>query len=427
MIDYRLLGVLLLMGVLPTLYRTVRIHFLGDLPVDWGYNIASQLTWLSVTYEVVHEALMLPMFFLIGRFIHDDTSFSRVVSNGLLLIGALYASLSLLTIAFADPMVRFMAQKDDLVSATVTYIRIEAVGLTIAAFARYLTLVLITIKEDRRLLVLLAIQMGLSVLLDTFLVSSLPFSLHLGVNGIAFTNILVNAVLVTVSLLMLLGCGVRPFGPGFRIDWSWLGDWFKVGGLSGLESFVRNAAFVLMVVRLVNVVQQQGTFWVMNNFIWGWLLFPILALGDLVKRDTAANEDAVLTRTPAYVFLTAGVVGIWFLTIPAWQWFVSTVMGVPNPGIVFRLALISLAFYVVFAFNNIADSVFYGRGRTDLMLYQSLIVNLLFYGGAYILYRAGIYSPTLTKITVMFGAGIAFDSAITFVMFARFRRKLVRA
>jgi len=380
-----------------------------------------------VTYEVVHEALMLPMFFLIGRFIHDDTSFSRVVSNGLLLIGALYASLSLLTIAFPEPMVRFMAQKDDLVSATVTYIRIETVGLTIAAFARYLTLVLITIKQDRRLLVLLAIQMGLSVLLDTFLVSSLPFSLHLGVNGIAFTNILVNAVLVTVSLLMLLGCGVRPFGPGFRIDWSWLGDWSKVGGLSGLESFVRNAAFVLMVVRLVNVVQQQGTFWVMNNFIWGWLLFPILALGDLVKRDTAANEDAVLTRTPAYVFLTVVVVGIWFLTIPAWQWFVSTVMGVPNAGIVSHLALISLAFYVVFAFNNIADSVFYGRGRTDLMLYQSLIVNLLFYGWAYILYRAGIYSPTLTKITVMLGAGIAFDSAITFIMFARFRRKLVRA
>jgi hypothetical protein len=65
-IDYRLLGVLIAMGLLPTIYITVRIYFLRDLPVDWGYNIASQLTWLSIMYEVVHESLMLPMFFLIG-------------------------------------------------------------------------------------------------------------------------------------------------------------------------------------------------------------------------------------------------------------------------------------------------------------------------------------------------------------------------
>jgi hypothetical protein len=39
-IDYRLLGVLTLMGLLPTVYATVRIHFLGNLSIDWGYNIA---------------------------------------------------------------------------------------------------------------------------------------------------------------------------------------------------------------------------------------------------------------------------------------------------------------------------------------------------------------------------------------------------
>ena len=73
---------------------------------------------------------------------------------------------------------------------------------------------------------------------------------------------------------------------------------------------------------------------------------------------------------------------------------------------------------------SIADSVFYGRGRTDLMLYQSLIVNSVFYGGVFMLYQTGVSVPTLVGIAVMFGTGIAIDSIITFVMFYYFRRRI---
>ena len=114
----------------------------------------------------------------------------------------------------------------------------------------------------------------------------------------------------------------------------------------------------------------------------------------------------------------------WLLSIPLWRPFIRDVMGVANADVVFRLSLISLAFYVTFAFNNIADSVFYGSGRTDLMLYQSLLVNTVFYGGLFVLYQMGIYRPTLVGIAVMFGVGIAIDSGITFLMYRRFRRSV---
>ena len=38
----------LVTAVLPTVYTTVRINFLGDLPGDWGFNIASQLAWVNL-------------------------------------------------------------------------------------------------------------------------------------------------------------------------------------------------------------------------------------------------------------------------------------------------------------------------------------------------------------------------------------------
>ena len=423
-INYRLFGTLILMSLLPTIYLTVRINFLGNLPGDWGYNIASQLTWLNVSYEVVHEAIMLPMFFLIGKFLHVDAKFQNAVANAVILIGIFYAGLIAVTVVFARPMIVFMAQKTELVEATISYIRLEAFSSGLSAFVRFFTIVLILKDRERYLFLVLGLQLVMSVLLDSLFISQLPFSLNLGVNGIAYANIIVNALLIVLLAFLVSRQGMRFFGAWFRIDLGWFREWLRVGGLSGLESFVRNAAFILMVIRLVNVVQEQGVFWVTNNFIWGWLLLPVLALGELIRRDSADDESSIRDKAPGYFAITGIIVVLWFVTMPAWRWFLGHVMNMADPNVILRLVAISLVFYIAFAFNNVADSVFYGRGRTDLMLYQSLIVNTLFYGGAFLLYKTGVFFPDLTGIAVMFGLGIVFDSVITFIMYRRFVRRL---
>ena len=62
-------------------------------------------------------------------------------------------------------------------------------------------------------------------------------------------------------------------------------DFIKIGGISGLESLVRNFFYMIMIIRMVNAVSEQGTYWMANNFIWGWLLLPVIQLGELIKRD----------------------------------------------------------------------------------------------------------------------------------------------
>ena len=52
-INWRLFTALLIMGLCPTVYTTVRTFFLGQLPGDWAYSIAGQLSWVSLIYEVV--------------------------------------------------------------------------------------------------------------------------------------------------------------------------------------------------------------------------------------------------------------------------------------------------------------------------------------------------------------------------------------
>lgn len=40
-----------------------------------------------------------------------------------------------------------------------------------------------------------------------------------------------------------------------------------------------------MICKMVNMVAEQGNYWIANNFIWGWLLIPITALSEVIRRD----------------------------------------------------------------------------------------------------------------------------------------------
>ena len=50
-INHRLFLALLVLGLCPTVYSTVRVFFLGQLPGDWAFSIAGQLS------ECVKESL----------------------------------------------------------------------------------------------------------------------------------------------------------------------------------------------------------------------------------------------------------------------------------------------------------------------------------------------------------------------------------
>ena len=415
-LNIKLYGTLILISFLPVVYSTVRIYFLGNLPGDWGFNIASQLSWVNIFYEVVQEALILPLFYLIGKALHDRGELSNRVRTGLTSAFLVFLAMSILIIAFVFPLLKFMGQKQEIIRQTAQYIRLESIAIQISVLFRFISIVLIILKRNGKLLTLLTIQMILTILSDTLLVSSLPMSLKIGVNGIAIGNICVNLVLVIVGVTMLHRDGIHVISKE-KNNFAWLKNWLRIGGLSGLESFVRNAAFTLMIIRMINMVQEQGTFWVANNFIWGWLLLPIIALGELIKRNTAEDSHSIKRTMPAYIILTTGICILWLTTMPVWNVFVQKVMNVASYQSVVNVAVISIVFYIIFAYNNIVDSIFYGLGRTDLMLYQSLLVNTLFYGGMYIAYKTGLFVPSLERIAIMFGVGMAADSMITFVMF----------
>lgn len=421
-INYKLFLALLVLGLVPTIYTTVRVFFLGQLPGECSFSIAGQLSWVNLLYEILSEAIVLPLFFFIGKVLVDKNEFASLMRTGLILSVGAYTLLSFLIIALAKPLLTLMATDKAIIDASATYIRIESVASIFSLAFNFIMVGMVTLGKEKYVYVLTAVKLVLCLLVDTFMVSTLPVSLNLGVNGIAFSNIIVNVILVATAIVLLSKGGIVLFKKE-KLSFGWMKDFAKVGGISGLESFVRNIAYMLMIARMVNMVGEQGTYWVANKFIWGWLLLPVLQLGELIKRETATDENAIKNNSLGYFVITLAICVLWCITIPLWKPFMANVLNFSDIDKLFELVMVLLGFYMVYAFQNVFDSTFYGLGKTNYMLFESVVTNTIYYGGAFILYLCGAWQPTLIGIALLFGIGNAFDAIVSLVAYVFLLKK----
>lgn len=409
--------------LIPAIYSTIRINYLGDLPNEWGVNIASQLSWVSLLYEIMEEALILPLFYVFGKSITSKKEIENKTKSIIVLAGSIFLVLSILMYIFAKPLCIFMASDLSTLNETVEYIKLESIGLFINIIYKIFITLFVSIGKDNKMYILIISQAILSIIFDSIFFSNLPISLHLGVNGIAYTNMIVKTLLIIISLMMLYNENIRIFNSD-KISFLWIKEYLIIGFYSGLESFVRNIAYILMVSKMVNTISEQGTYWIANNFIWTWLLIPANAMYDVIKKETAEDANNIMTKTKGYFSVSTVFSMLWFASIPLWKPFIHVVLNVSEYQTVFNIVLIQSSFYIIYIYNCILDGTIYGRGKTNYMLIESIFTNLTFYTAMYVLYRNGLWIPTLKSISIMFGVGMAIDLLPTIYCYRLLKRKI---
>ncbi len=149
-------------------------------------------------------------------------------------------------------------------------------------------------------------------------------------------------------------------------------------------------------------------------------------------RDSARRADQARDRSGqrnirrnslGYFGITAIISALWFASIPVWKPFMTHVLGFTDVDKLFSLVLLLVGFYVLYAVQNVFDSTFYGLGKTNYMLFESVVTNTIYYGIAFILYATNVWTPTLTGIALLFGIGNAFDSVVSLVAYVFLLKK----
>ena len=146
-INYKLFLSLLIMGLCPTIYTTIRIFWLGNLPDGYSYSIAGQLTWVNLIYEIISEAIILPLFYFIGKVLLDKKELINRVKTGLIIAFGLYLLISSSVIIFTEPLLKVMSISSNIFDQSIKYIRLEAIANVFSILSNFVLIVLITCNK----------------------------------------------------------------------------------------------------------------------------------------------------------------------------------------------------------------------------------------------------------------------------------------
>lgn len=414
--NWKFFLLILLINLIPSIYTTTKIFFIGEIPNSNAINIASQIAWLNILFEIITEAIMLPLFYLIGTRKIDNQEYKNRVFISFFIVLIFYFMLALMTNIFSKEFLSFMNIDNSIFGQSNEYIKLEVWSIFLGALSKFFLLLFLIGKKYLYIILISISQMVLIVIVDLFLISNLKFSAQLGINGVAYSNIIVNFCLFISSGLIFI-ITTKFFKNMKKLSFSYLKQYLAIGLISGIESAIRNIIFTYMILSMINKVGDQGIYWVANNFIWSWLLLPVLSLGIVIKSNSDNNFENTKYMMRIYFSIITIIIAIWLITIPTYGYFVHSVMNQNEYTRITNIVLMLLGFYIIFSYNDVLDSILYANGRTDLMLVQSILTNVLVYGIYFILYMNNIWIPSLESIAIMFGVGIAVDSIITFIIF----------
>ena len=405
---------LCLLALVPAIYQTIITGLITTKTSAGSLDIVGQMEWFDLIDETICAFLIIPMYSVLSR-AKKTESFNKIVFKlGLIVVG-LYALFSLGTFFYGVHLVRYMNPNDIDVGAAYKYLSLETIAFMIGIVFSYASVVFIVIDKSKYMYAFLVAKILLALLSDFALVP------HMGVNGIALSNIIANTIMGALSVgLLIYGKHLRV-GRYEKGDVAYFKDWGRIGLFAGGQQFLDNIIYALMICRMVNAVSESGNYWVANNFIWGWLLIPITCLAEIIRKD--AGSDGYKIKQFNYYSLVIISILIWFSLIPTYKWFFGSVQGIDNSSRIFEIVLKNLGFYIFYALSQIPDSIFIGMGKTKYNLINSLICNIVYYGIWFILYKTNTLIMNMNMIIIMFGVGNIVHFIISILMEKIFLKK----
>ena len=403
--EYILLFALMLYAFIPSINQLIVDRLISGMGSD-VLNIAGQIEWFDLLNETILAFLIVPMYFVFNK-AKDDGDLSKRINHTFLLGFVFYVILSVVIYVYASSLTSYMNAPAE----SVNYLRLETIGFIIGYVSSYMYVLFVVRGKPEYFVTMLVAKV---VMLSIGNMTLIPDQ---GVTGIAITNIGVNCILAVVSVILLHREKLIRRWTG--LDKTIYREWARVGFFSGGQVFLANLIYMLVVMKMINDVSQVGNYWLANNFIWGWLLIPVHAINEMVKREYYNGYNRIWN----YLALMTAVLLVWAISIPLWGLMFTDVIQATDPDTILGILYKLVPFYVAYAFCMVFQGVMTSVGRTDLILIEAAIVNLVYYGILYGLFLAGVFEATMDFVILLFGFGmvvsLVFD--VVFYLYSKTR------
>ncbi len=414
--DWRLFAALCALALIPAIYQTIKTFIISSNTGSTAFDIIGQMEWFDLINETLQAFLIIPLYSILNKvFKHDELNFAKHTFKTGLISFIIYTLFSIGVLIYGSVLVQAMNPEEFDINTANHYLQLETIAFMVGIIVSFVNVVFVVVGKDKNVYIFLAIQTVLSIIADFALIP------NMGVYGIAISNIIVNSVLAIASFVMLyLQKLIKPCW-FHKSDIPILKEWGKVGVFSGVQQFIDNLIYAVMIGRMVNMVAEQGNYWIANNFIWSWLLIPITALSEIVRRDCKDGYKEL--KQFNYYFIGLATVLLWAITIPAWTPFFEGAQGLPNADEIFLIVIKLSPFYIAYIGCAIIDNIFIGLGKTIYNAINSLIINIVYYGIFFILYLTKAITFTMDTIIIMFGFGMVVHFAVSIILEKVFYKK----
>ena len=407
------------LALVPAIYQTIRTFLISTSTSASGIDIIGQMEWYNLIDETIKAFLIIPLYSILNKLFKEKKEESPFFTfNALIVVFLLYFAFNIGIFIYGNSLISYMNPQDNDISAITRYLQLETIAFIIGIIPSFFHVLFVANEKTKNVYIFLGLQVTLGIIADFLLIPSI------GVNGVAISNIITNLILAIVGFIVLyFEKLIKPcfFKKGDGLIYL---SWLKTGLFSGSQQFIDNIVYALMIGKMVNMVSEQGNYWVANNFIWGWLLIPVAAMVEIIKTD-CKEEDKKIIRSNYYL-LSLFIFIFWALTIPGWKPFLVYAEQLENADHIFTILLKLVPFYVAYTLCMIPDSIFIGKGKTYLNAINSVLVNFVYYGIWFILYKINVINFTIDAIVYMFGFGMIFHMLISWIEQWWYAKKLVK-
>ena len=397
--DWKLFLALALLSLVPAIIQTVETFVISTHVTTAGIDVIGQIEWFDLIDETIQAFLIIPLYSILNAILKKDSdNFSSGVFKTGFIAFVLYTLFSVVVLIYSAHLISFMNPNETDLTLVNAYLTTSTIAFMVGILVSFVNVVFVVIGKSKNVYIFLGVKALVTIIADFIIIPIF------GVVGVAISNISINVILAVVGILILIYQKALKVSWFKKEDLTIMKDWARVGVFSGVQQFIANIVYALMIVKMVNMVSESGNYWVANNFIWGWLLIPIYAMTEIIRRDC---KDGYFKLTQSnYYLITSFIVILWCLTIPLWTLFFKHIERLENYQRIFEIVILAFPFFIPYAYQQIPDNIFVGLGKTKYNFINTCIINFIYYGVWYILYKNNAINFTMTTIILMFGFGM---------------------